>query len=439
MLRLTRLAPLLALLGGLATAAGGEAAPSGPLLIEDVTIVDVERGRIRPGASILVRDGRIARVGAPIRAPRGARRVDGRGKFAIPGLWDMHAHHQAVGEGSPPLFVANGVLGTRDMGADTGFIFPLRDRIRSGALLGPEIVAAGPILDAAPADWPLRRRVADAGQARAAVRDLAARGADFIKVHDQTPRDAYFAIARESRRLGIPFAGHVPTGVTAEEAVAAGQKSIEHLSNFQLYRQCSAGGAYQPRHCEPFFRRMAAARVWQTPTLVFLRALPDLLSGAPVAHAEYASVELERFDRRNQEAAKLPPEAVAWIRGQGETALAAVGDMKAAGVPFLAGCDAMVPGFCLHDELEWLVRAGFTPAEALRAATIDPARFLGRQASEGTIAPGKTARLVLLDADPLADIRNTRRIYAVVLRGRLLTRAELAGLLAAARRRPQRP
>ncbi|HEX8645201.1 MAG TPA: amidohydrolase family protein [Allosphingosinicella sp.] len=432
--------PKLALVALLAALLGACAAPRAGsgidqvLLIENVTVVDVVAGGHRADRAILIRGGRIVEIGARIRVPRGARRIDGTGKFAIPGLWDMHAHHQTAGESSLPLHLANGVTGTRDMGGDAAFIFPLRERIRSGALHGPEIVAAGPILDAAPAEWPLRRRVADAAEARIAVRELAAAGADFIKVHDHTPRDAYFAIAEETRLLGIPFAGHVPAAVTADEAVTAGQASIEHLNNFQLYLQCSGGPTYDGDACAPFFRRLAAARIRQTPTLAFMRSLPDIFERGPIPHAEYASEELRRFGRANEEASNLPPEAIAWLRAQGAAALLAVRDMKGAGVPFLAGCDAMVPGFCLHDELEWLTRAGFSPLEALQAATIEPARFLHREATDGSIAPSRTADIVLLDADPLAAIANTRRIHAVIVRGRLLDRAALDAMLARARR-----
>ena len=126
-------------------------------------------------------------------------------------------------------------------------------------------------------------------------------------------------------------------------------------------------------------------------------------------------------------------EAIAWFRAQGRTALTAVPDMRDAGVRFMAGCDALVPGFCLHDELEWFTRAGFSPLEALRTATINPALFLGSERRDGSVAAGRNANLVLLDASPLADIRNTRRIRAVVVRGRLYLRPELDAILAAAR------
>src|SRR6188508_1004966 len=172
------------------------------IAITDVTVIDVERG------------ARIARVGRSAVIPPGATRINGRGRFLVPGLWDMHSHHQAAGVESLELFLANGVVGTRDMGSDADFILPLRDRIARGELAGPDIVAAGPILDDRPPDWPFRRRVRNGEDARAAVRDLKRRGVDFIKVHDSTPRDAFFAIADEAAKLGLPFAGHVPFHIT---------------------------------------------------------------------------------------------------------------------------------------------------------------------------------------------------------------------------------
>jgi hypothetical protein len=174
-----------------------------PIVITNATIVDVVGGGRMPAVTVLVRDGRIAQMGRRISAPRDSIRVDGTGKFLIPGLWDMHSHNQMFGLEALDLFVANGVVGTRDMGSDLDFILPLRDRIRRGELLGPEIVAAGPILDNAPANWPFRRRVTNAQEAREAVRDLKNRGVDFIKVHNNTPREAFFAIADEAPKLGV--------------------------------------------------------------------------------------------------------------------------------------------------------------------------------------------------------------------------------------------
>src|ERR1700747_3341946 len=215
-----------------------------PIAITNVTLIDVASGARQPAMTVLTKAGQISDIGRALPLPEGTLRLDGTGKFLIPGLWDMHTHHQATGQDSLDLFLANGVVGTRDMGSDAVFILPLRDRINRGELLGPEIVAAGPILDDAPPDWPFRRRVSNAQDAREAVRDLKSRGVDFIKVHDHTPRAAYFAIADEAPKVGLPFAGHVPFGVTVEEAADSGIKSIEHLANFRVFRECSGKEPY---------------------------------------------------------------------------------------------------------------------------------------------------------------------------------------------------
>ena len=421
----------------LACACAGLPAP-GPSLgaavaITGVTVVDVAEGRTLPGMTVVTRGDRILNVAPAAPGPPGARRVDGRGKFLIPGLWDMHAHHQGSGEESLPLFLANGVTGTRDMGADADFILPLRERIERGELRGPRIVAAGPMLDAAPADWPWRMRITNALEAKAAVAALKARGVDFVKVHDHTPREAYLAIVEEAKRRGLPVAGHVPDAVTVEEAARAGQASIEHLANFRVVSECAGQRPYEATRCADLFDLLAKNGVWQTPTSAFFQNIPALMSGVPPPAVEYASPALRRLWRENEKASQLSEQAKAYLTMQARTALRAVPDMRARGVRFLAGCDGLVPGFCLHDELEWMTRLGMSPAEALRTATINPAIFLGRERTEGSIDPGKRADLVLLDADPLADIRNTRRIAAVVVGGELIERSELDAMLARAK------
>lgn len=204
------------------------------LVIHDVTVVDVAGGRLVPNQTVAIAGEAIVNV-TPARCANARERVvDGRGKFLIPGLWDMHAHNQASGEESLELYLANGVVGARDMGSDLEFILPLRDRIRRGEVNGPELVAAGPILDDAPPDWPFRRRVRTAQEAREAVRELHKRGVDFVKVHNHTPRDAFFAIADEARKVGLPFAGHVPRTVTIQEGLASDIQSIEHFSESRV-------------------------------------------------------------------------------------------------------------------------------------------------------------------------------------------------------------
>ena len=409
------------------------------IAITNVTIVNVVSGGQDTALTIVTKTGQIAAIGRGISIPAGAVRVDGAGKFLIPGFWDMHAHHQMNGAGRLDLYLANGVVGTRDMGSDVGFILPLRDRINHGEVMGPEIVAAGPILDDRPPDWEFRRHVTNAQEARQAVRDLKASGVDFIKVHDGTPCDAFFAIADESRSAGLSFAGHVPSSVTVEEAVDAGIKSIEHLAMFRVFRGCSGNEPYSAVRCQPRFAALAAKGVWQTPTIAFLQAIPDLFSGKSMPHVEYASDTILAFTRKNAEVSKIDEEGLAGFRAMGKESLTAIHDLVASGSRLLAGCDGLVPGFCLHDELELMTMGGLSPLQAIQTATINPARFLGRENLQGTIDVGKRADLVMLDANPLTDIRNTRRITAVVVRGQLLSKPNIDQMLAAHRRPPARP
>jgi hypothetical protein len=415
------------------------ATPEDFIAITNVPLVDVVSGTKEAAMTVVTKAGQIADISRGASIPQGAMRLDATGKFLIPGLWDMHSHHQATGPESLDLFLANGVVGTRDMGADVEFILPLRDRINRGELSGPEIVAAGPILDDRPPDWPFRRRVTNAQEAREAVRNLKSRGVDFIKVHDSTPREAYLAIAEEAPRLGLSFSGHVPFTVTVEEAADSGIKSIEHLTNYRVFRECSGKEPYSAARCQTLFDKLAAKGVWQTPTMAFFQAIPDMFSGKPLRHAEYASDSLLELTRKNVEVSKLDERALASLRADAKTSLAVIHDLHSRGSRVLAGCDGIVPGFCLHDELEWMTEARLSPLQAIQTATINPAKFLGREKTQGTIEVGKRADLILLEADPLTDIRNTRRIAAVLVRGRLLSKPDIDRIVAARRRAVRTP
>jgi imidazolonepropionase-like amidohydrolase len=438
--RLKTIAALtVAVLAGARVPAGQTRGQSQTIAITNATVIDVVSGGQETPVTVLTKAGLIADIGPRIQVPPGAVRVDGTGKFLIPGLWDMHSHNQASGAESLELYLANGVVGTRDMGSDLEFILPLRDRIRRGELDGPEIVASGPMLDNAPAGWPFRRRVTNAQEAREAVRDLKKSGVDFIKVHNNTPREVFLAVADEAPRLGLPFAGHVPFAVTIAEGAASGIQSIEHFSESRVFRECAGKvQPYDPERCRPLFDKLAANNVWQTPTLGFFRALPDVFSGKPMPHAEYASDGLLELTRMNIEASKLDEQALAFLRSMSKTSLAVIRDMLPRGNVFLAGCDGSVPGFCLHDEMAALTEAGLSPLQAIQTATVNPARLLGREKTQGTIAIGKRADIVILDGDPRSDIRNTRRISAVIANGRLFSKTDIDRMIAARRRVPKR-
>jgi imidazolonepropionase-like amidohydrolase len=410
------------------------------IAITAVTVIDTSAARAIPNRTVTIRNGTIVSVAAGDTPTAGARRIDGRGKFLIPGLWDMHAHHQMTGESSLPLFVVNGVTGTRDMGADLEFILRLRQRTASGQVLGPRIIAAGPILDDRPPDWPYRLTVRTADEARKAVQLLKERGVDFVKVHDRTPPEAYAAIAEEARRQGLPFAGHLPRGITFEAAAAAGQRSIEHLAGLRMFNQCSGGQSYSAEKCRTFLDWLAKTSMWQTPTLVNWRTMftvgtPD--GDAEQDHLAFASPGLLEFLALNRKMSNVSAEAVRGLVAAADAAAVAVADMQKAGVGILAGCDGMVAGFCLHDELMLMVKGGMSAAAALQTATINPARALGLEKVHGTIDAGKRADLVLLDASPLDDIANVRRIHAVVIGGKVLDRRQLDATLAAVRKQFQ--
>src|SRR5262245_10110393 len=237
------------------------------LAITHVNVIDVVDGRISANSTVTIRGGSIVGVtpgGAP---PAGTHIVEGQNRFLIPGLWDMHAHTQMTGELWLQLDVANGITGIRDMGSDVDFILKMRDATSSGRVLGPRIFAAGPILDDAPGDWPFRMRVKTEADGTAAVQTLKRQGVDLIKVHDHTPREAFFAIADEARRQNLPLAGHIPMGLTVEEVVDAGQRDIEHLDNWTLWRRCTENRVYRSDLCQPLFEMLASRGVWQTPTL----------------------------------------------------------------------------------------------------------------------------------------------------------------------------
>jgi imidazolonepropionase-like amidohydrolase len=408
---------------------------TGALTIRGVSIIDVVDGRILENRTVTISGETIVRVASVNSAASNARVVDGTGKFLIPGLWDMHAHMEASGDSWLQLYVANGVTGIRDMGSELDLILNLRDATRSGRILGPRIFAAGPILDDAPGEWPFRLRVKTAEDGTSAVQLLKRRGVDLIKVHDHTPRDAFFAIAAEARRQHLPVAGHIPIGLTAEQVIDAGQGDIEHLSNLSLWEPCSGGAEYRAEKCRPFFQMLARRGIWQAPTIAAWSELATIGTPDSAVSADrlaFAGKHLRAMWAGNQ-SLFATPEVVRQLRAGAKTAAVVTSDMAKAGVGILTGCDTMIAGFCVHDELAAMVGGGMTPLAALQTATLNPARYFGLQQKSGTVAAGNTADLVLLDANPLTDITNVGRIRAVVVAGRFMDRTELDKLLVQAR------
>jgi len=457
----------LALLGVFSYAETSSRSPVSAVIITNANVIDVRSGEIASGLTVVIRDGKIAAIAKLALVPqsRSVTVINASGKYLMPGLWDMHVHSAFLD--APwdeniiyPLYIANGITGIRDMGGNATLLRQRRDAITAGKLLGPHMFLAGPFLAVGKPDAqtiPVPRPE----DARHAVDTVRAEGFDFVKILSNVPRDSYFAIADESSRQKISFVGHVPYAVSAVEAARAGQKSIEHLSGILL--ACSAKEedikkaelnalaahdyaafsrlsndivtSYSPEKAMLVFSTFTDHSTWQVPTLVWTMANSHLDDPGSLQspHLRYVPASI----RKDWDPAKLLQKTSAeeLAAGKAEAArdIRLVSDMRRRGVQFMAGSDGpdpfVVPGFSLHEELALLVQSGFTPLQALQSATLNPALFLQKLDQYGVIEKGHVADLVLLDANPLEDIRNTRKIWAVIAAGHYLARPELDKML----------
>lgn len=453
------------------------------LAFTHATVVDVVEGKLVHDQVVRISGNQIVEVGpsAGARIPPGTRVVDAKERFLIPGLWDMHAHLFDVDTpGCPgvtfPLMLAHGVTGARDVGGYVDLLLAWRGEVESGRILGPRIIGTGPLIDGVPVTYAPMSIVARTPEdGRMIVDALAARGADFVKAYEMLRRDTFLAIVDQAKKRGLAVAAHVPLTVLAGEASDAGVRSFEHLRNIELAcsrdaeallaertskleagagrigmelraeihsaQRMRALDTHDPERCTALLRRLVANGTWQVPTL-FLgtrEALrPDLSEG--VRDTLRWVPELQRADWAawSKRVSALTPEVAAERKRHAEWLIQLVRRMKQEGVGLLAGSDIsvqwIVPGAALHEEMHSLVEAGLTPLEALRSATWSAARYFDKSGEFGAVAPGRIADLVLIDADPLADIRNVRRIRAVIANGRYLDRPTLDGLLSAAER-----
>ena len=443
------------------------------LVLTHVTVIDTTGGPARVDMTVVITGDRIAEMGKSraTRPPKNAEIVNGNSKFLIPGLWDMHVHW--YDKDYLPLFIANGVTGTRQMYGVPMFQ-QWRKEIEAGQLLGPHMLIPSPIVDGPKPVWPGSIAVANASEGRQAVIQVKQGGADFVKVYSLLSRDAYFAIADESKKQGIPFEGHVPDSVTLEEASNAGQMTVEHLTGVlaacssheaellksaqetvaaidagQLpsvrfwgpeyrERQKLALETYSPQKAETVFAELKKNHTWQCPTLTLLRSMgySDDPSFANDPRLKYIPRDIVSSWNPKADPFLKDKTAEDWALSKKVFSkdLEVVGAMQRAGVEILAGTDTLnpycLPGFSLHDELGLLVQSGLTPMQALQAATLNPARFMGRENDLGMVDTGKIADLVLLDANPLDDIGNTRKISAVVFGGKFYSRTSLDEMLA---------
>ena len=447
-------------------------APAPALLLRNVNLVDVASGKIATGTRILIENGRIGDIGDELEYP-GADTLDARGRYAIPGLFDMHVHSLKL---SPvlhhPLYIAAGVTAVRDMGGCLGIdddwiacaaekrnwdraardgtaVSPRYDAITSLAINGGQEIPAG--LDAALGS-------ATAEGARARVDYDHARGIDFLKTYTRMPREGYFALAEAAAAKGMYLAGHQPLAITASEAIAAGQRSIEHA--FLFIWECYHGfnelrdsdnpraaytdemrqrmlAEHDSQRCAGLHKEMRVAGTAFVPTHTTRKldafALDSEYRNDP--RLKYIPGPLQALWRSDADgmAQRAGDNGMASYRDFYRFGITQTGIAHRAGVTVLAGTDApdsfVFPGSGLHDELDHLVLAGLSPLDALRAATLEPAHFLGLDGEAGIIAAGARADLVLLNQDPLQDIRALRDIDSVILAGALYEREDLDALL----------
>ncbi len=421
------------------------------LALTHVTVIDVASGTTQPDMTVAVDGNRIVRViRSTATEPKAARVVDAKGQFLIPGLWDMHTHvffDKTAADGTDlilPLFLANGVTGVRDMGSDLNLVLNARDAIAAHRMFGPRMVVSGPMLDGPKTPYKAAIAVATPEEGRRAVDMLKSRGVDFIKVQSYVPREAYFAIADEAKKDGIAFEGHVPDAVRASEAIASGQRTFEHLigifeasspdEDTYLTGKKSPGmflATYDPARERRIISLIANAHVWQCPTLYWERGqwLVDVIDykmDPDIAYAAHSWVTQlwpasQKAIEQSLDTDPLP------VREKFVThELTIVHRLQEAQAPFIAGTDTpagvdVIPGISLHLELQRLVAAGFTPLQALQTATLNPAQFYGRLNDFGSVQPGRIADLLLLRANPLNNIANTRSIAGVVYDGRYLS------------------
>jgi len=439
---------------------------TGAIAIVDVTIVDAPGASLIPGQTVLIEDGRITASGdiTDVNVPSRALVIEGSDRYLLPALWDMHSHIYAI---SPllelPLYIAYGVTNVRDMMScpqpGDPFIACPHEKRRwtaeavAGERVGPRIVATTSFMANGPGmvdrlgNVPEFFDIATPEQARTFVRHFAG-SVEAVKVYDRIPRDAYLALTEEAARLGIDVVGHRPHSVSAIEA-AAHQKSIEH-ARFILHESYQGSGElrriagtsewredrrrmlneHDPRMAKAIFGAMAKNGTWYVPThmtrWVDAYAEDPLVREDPLLRYLHPLMKWQWLEDIDGTLAEDPsPEARDTYREFYRKGLELTGAAHSAGVGILAGSDYIIAGADLHRELEQLVLAGLTPAEALVTATLAPAEYFGLEAEYGTVAVGNFADRIMLSGNPLADIRNTQRIESVIFNGNVYDRDAL--------------
>jgi imidazolonepropionase-like amidohydrolase len=417
-------------------------------LITNVNIVDVKTGKILKNKTIAIDNNRITAIyDNEIVGSDSTSIIDGKGKYLIPGLWDMHAHYNWSHVDLDPLLIANGITGVREMWGNMPAFVEIQKRPQQEGLLSPDVYLSADLIDGNPPAMPGSLVVTTPAEAVDAVKNQIDKNVDFIKVYSNLSEDCFMAIAEEARKRNIPFAGHIPNGVSIYEAIKAGMASSEHLYGF--LNACSTIDTSNEALISTFSEKkfdsicsvLAKSSMWLCPTLTVNRAMSYLNDSIFINDNRIAYLPAYVIEIWNQ---KMNPYTKSQIDNFANSTrvrylfeLSLIGKMNEKGVKFIAGTDFpnpyVFPGFSLHDELLLMVKGGMPALDALRAATINAALFMNKKDDFGSVEVGKIASLILLNMNPLENIENTKTIETVIVRGKVYNRKALDLMLAHAK------
>jgi imidazolonepropionase-like amidohydrolase len=400
-----------------------------------VNVVPMDRNGILANQTVIVRDGRIAAVGpaGSTRVPDGALRLEGRGKYLMPGLGEMHGHipsplqPREYIETVLFLYVANGVTTVRGMQGAPGQL-DLRDRAKRGELLAPNLYLAGPAFSG--------KTIKSVEEAIQRVRQQKAEGWDLLKVLSGLARDHYDAMARTAKEVGISFAGHVPADVGLLHAIQSGQETFDHLDGYIEYLQGEKGPVPDAKFQE-VAKLTREAGVWVVPTMALwetLRGTADLATLLAFPELKYMPLQqIQQWKSAQENLLKNADFKPDVARNVIKNRMRLLKELHDGGVKILLGSDApqrfSVPGFSIHREMKRMADAGMKPYDILRSGSYNVGLYLKEKDNFGTIEVGKRADLILLDANPLEDISNIARRSGVMVRGRWLSEREIQSRL----------
>jgi len=409
-------------------------------IITNVNIVDVNTGKILKNRTVAIDNNRISAIYEKEMIVSTATIViDGKDKYLIPGLWDMHAHYKLGHADLDPLLIANGITGVREMWGDTPEFVKVPQKTQPEGLVSPDVYLSGDLIDGNPPNFPGSLVVTKPEEAVDAVKKQIDKKVDFIKVYSSLSEECFLAIAKEARSKSIPFAGHIPSRVSIYTAIEEGMASSEHLYGF--LNVCSSSdtsnealiSTFSESRFDSLCSVLAKSNMWICPTLTVNRSMSYLNDSIFINDNRIAYLPgfvLEAWNQMMKPYTKSEIDNFAnntRLRYLFELSL--IGKMNRKGVKFIAGTDFpnpyVFPGFSLHNELALMVKGGMPVLDALRSATINPALFMNKKADFGSVETGKLASLVLLNKNPLENIENTKTIETVIIRGKVYTRKAL--------------